>query len=57
MALLAAINICSLTALDFVFKLEPVVIFPKEEYMSFAPGTVVSGGANLGLYYYPISRL
>jgi hypothetical protein len=57
LALLAAINICSLTALDFVFKLEPVVIFPKEEYMSFAPGTVVSGGANLGLYYYPISRL
>ncbi len=90
LALLAAINICSLTALDFVFKLEPVVIFPREEYMSFAPGAVVSGGidlfnlltiggeggylyekpsgdnqainvafggANLGLYYYPISRL
>ena len=90
LALLAAINVCSLSALDFVFKLEPVVVFPREEYMTFSPGAIVSGGidlfnlltiggeggylyekpsgdnqainvafggANLGLYYYPISRL
>lgn len=88
--LLAAINLCPLAALDFVFKLEPVLLFPKEQYMSFAPGAVFSGGidlfnlltlgaeggyiyekpsgnnqvinvafggANLGLYYYPFSRI
>ncbi len=83
-------NINSIFALDLVFKMEPMVLFPMQEYMQFAPGGLVSGsfdlfnlvtvgaeggylyekpsgnsfnintlfgGLNLGVYYYPLSRL
>ena len=85
-----ALNVSSVFALDFVFKLEPLVLFPMEEYMQLAPGAAASanfdlfnlvtigpeggylyekpsgdstaintvfGGLNLGVYYYPLSRL
>lgn len=87
--LLAAISV-SLSALDFVFKFEPAVLFPLEDTMQPAPGgiiqgdfdffniftpgfeggyfferpqggsdgmNVIFGGLNLGIYYYPLSRL
>ena len=89
-ALSLILNFVSLSALDLTFKIEPMVLFPGEQYMSIAPGAVVSGGVdlfnlvtigaeggylfekpdntddalnvvfgglNLGLYYYPLSRL
>ena len=89
-ALCGIINVLSLSALDLVFKIEPTVLFPSHEYMSFAPGAslaggvdlfnivtigaeggylyekplqtddplnIVFGGLNLGVYYYPLSRL
>ena len=85
-------NMLSLSALDFVFKIEPTVMFPgvTQPNMQVAPGVTVQadldflnlltagveggylfeqpkatddgintifGGLNLGVYYYPISRL
>ncbi|MBO4628904.1 MAG: hypothetical protein J5687_03020 [Treponema sp.] len=85
-------NMLSLSALDFVFKIEPTVMFPSvtQPNMQVAPGVTVQadldfinlltagveggylfeqpkatddgintifGGLNLGVYYYPISRL
>ena len=85
-------NVLSLYALDFVFKIEPTVMFPNvtQPNMQIAPGVNVQadfdflnlltagveggylyeqpkatdegintifGGLNLGVYYYPISRL
>ena len=85
-------NVLSLHALDFVFKIEPTVMFPNvvQTNMKIAPGVSVQadldllnlltvgveggylfeqpkatdegintvfGGLNLGVYYYPISRL
>ena len=85
-------NVLSLHALDFVFKIEPTVMFPSvvQSNMQIAPGVTVQadldflnllnvgveggylfeqpkatndgintifGGLNLGVYYYPISRL
>ncbi len=85
-------NVLSLHALDFVFKIEPTVLFPNvvQENMNIAPGVTLQadidlfnlltvgaeggylfeqpkkteegintifGGFNLGVYYYPISRL
>ena len=84
-------NMLSLSALDFVFKIEPTVLFPNvtQPNMQIAPGVTVQadldfinlltagveggylyeepksteginavfGGLNLGVYYYPISRL
>ena len=42
-----ALNLSSIFALDLVFKMEPMVLFPMQEYMQFAPGGVVSGGIDL----------
>ena len=42
-----ALNFSSIFALDLVFKMEPMVLFPMQEYMQFAPGGVVSGGIDL----------
>ena len=88
-AFIAVSHICSIFALDLMFKAEPMVMFPLEEYMTFAPGGIVQGGvdlfnfltigaeggffyekpkeseavnvmfggANLGAYIYPLSRL
>lgn len=90
-AILMSFNLMSLSALDFVFKLEPTVLIPNvvNQNMNVAPGitlqsdfdffnilnvgleagyafeqpkatdgiNVLFGGLNLGLYYYPISRL
>ena len=88
--LFAAINVLSLSAIDFTFKIDPLVVFPLQDYMKPAPGVAISGGVdlfnlitvgaeggyvmekpdktannintifgglNLGLYYYPLSRL
>ena len=89
-ALFTCVATLPLSALDLIFKLEPVVMFPLQENMSFAPGgllqadvdlfnllsvgfeggylfekpkstdegiNTIFGGANLGLYYYPLSRV
>ena len=85
-------SVVSLNALDFVFKIEPTVLFANitQQNMNMAPGVTVQadfdflnllnvgfeggylfeepkstnegintvfGGLNLGVYYYPISRL
>ena len=85
-----ALGVHSVFGLDYVFKLEPMVVFPMQEYMQMAPGAALSGGIdlfnlvtvgaeggylyekpsgdnvtlnsmfgglNLGVYYYPLSRL
>ena len=90
LALFTCVAALPLSALDLIFKLEPVVMFPLQENMSLAPGALlqadvdlfnlfnvgfeggylfekpkatdeginsVLGGLNLGLYYYPLSRL
>lgn len=46
-ALCILINVLSLSALDLTFKIEPMVFFPQEDYMTMAPGAVVSGGVDL----------
>ena len=91
-AILLTCNVLSLSALDFVFKIEPTVLFPSvvQPNMQISPGAIVQadfdflnlltagveggylyeqpkateegintifGGFNLGVYYYPISRL
>ena len=85
-------NLLALNALDFVFKIEPTVLFPSivQPNMNISPGVTVQadfdlfniltagveggymyeqpksteegintifGGLNLGIYYYPVSRL
>ena len=89
-ALFTCVASLPLSALDLIFKLEPVVMFPLQENMSFAPGGLFQadvdlfnlftvgleggylyekpaatdegintafGGINVGLYYYPLSRM
>ena len=89
-ALFTCVATLPLSALDLIFKLEPVVMFPLQENMGLAPGgllqadvdlfnllsvgfeggylfekpkstdegiNTIFGGANLGLYYYPLSRV
>ena len=42
-----SLNLSSLFALALVFKLDPMVLIPRQEYMELAPGAVVSGGVDL----------
>ena len=47
LALCVALNISSIFALDFVFKVEPTVLFPSQKYMEMAPGASLFGGVDL----------
>ncbi len=40
-------NVSSFFALDFVFKMEPLVLFPMQEYMQIAPGGLATAGIDL----------
>ena len=89
-ALFTCVAALPLSALDLIFKVEPVVMFPLQENMGVAPGGIIQadvdlfnlltagleggyfyekpaatdegintafGGINLGVYYYPLSRM
>ena len=89
-ALFTCVATLPLSALDLIFKVEPVVMFPLQENMGVAPGGIIQadvdffnlltagleggyfyekpaatdeginiafGGINLGVYYYPLSRM
>ena len=45
--LAALLTISSASALDLMFKVDPLVLIPMEEYMSIAPGAIVQGGVDL----------
>ena len=46
-ALLTCVASLPLSALDLIFKLEPVVMFPLQENMSFAPGGLLQADVDL----------
>lgn len=41
------LSFSSVSALDLVFKIEPVALFPNQEYMQMAPSGIVTGGVDL----------